>query len=69
METSNYTTISVETNVSNENQTNVKKEPPFIVTLLGVDISWLSQTTQFVLVSGGVFFFFVIYGYLLVRFS
>lgn len=68
METASYSAILVESNESsnNGNQTKVIKESTFKVTVLGVDISWLSQTAQFVLVSAGVFFFFIIYGYLLV---
>lgn len=59
--------ISVESNEASNNDKQSKvKELPFNVTLLGVDISELSQTAQFALVSVGVFFFFVIYGYLLV---
>ena len=41
-------------------------EITYKTTLIGVDISRLSQTVQFILVSLGVFIFFVLYGYLLV---
>ncbi|KAK4024264.1 adenosine 3'-phospho 5'-phosphosulfate transporter 2 [Daphnia magna] len=43
----------------------VFKESSFNVTLLGIDISYLTQTTQFALVSSGVFVFFILYGFLL----
>lgn len=39
----------------------------FRVSILGLNISRFSQTTQFIMVSTGIFIFFVIYGYLLVR--
>ena len=44
----------------------VYQEPLVIVTILGINISHLTQTTQFILVSSGVFVFFLLYGYFLV---
>ena len=42
------------------------KEISYKVKLLGLDISGLSQTAQFVVVSSGVLIFFILYGYVLV---
>ena len=39
----------------------------FRVKVLGVDISDFSKTVQFIIVSSGVLFFYVLYGYFLVR--
>ena len=44
----------------------IYQEPLVTVTILGVNISHLNHTTQFVLVSSGVFVFFLLYGYFLV---
>lgn len=61
-------TIVVESNSlpGNSKPSKVFQDSLFKVTLLGVDISHLTQTTQFALVSFGVFVFFVLYGFLLV---
>ncbi len=69
MNTSTNYTVVVGSNGLSGTENHFNKgfqETSYKITLLGVDISRLSQTVQFILVSAGVFVFFVLYGYLLV---
>ena len=78
MDSSNFVSLPIsrpnsnhagaEASLIKKNDTSSKhpENSQYKITLLGIDISKFSQTNQFILVSGGVFFFFVIYGYLIV---
>ncbi|EFX72822.1 hypothetical protein DAPPUDRAFT_215749 [Daphnia pulex] len=69
MKSVNDSAILVESNklsgFGHSNKSSNVYQEPVSVTILGVNISHLTQTTQFVLVSSGVFIFFVLYGYFL----